>query len=120
MLIIVSMWWTRREQPLRNNIWYSANGIALILGSLLAYGLAQIKGTALRPYQWIFLVSGLIAVLLSIPTFLILPSHPTKAKFLTDEQKYIALERVRMNNTGTQNTRMSRISYTSERSAMLT
>lgn len=34
----------------------------------------------------------------------ILPSHPTKARFLNDEQKYIALERIRLNNTGTQNT----------------
>jgi hypothetical protein len=32
----------------------------LILGSLLAYGLAHIKNTALYTYQWIFLVSGLM------------------------------------------------------------
>lgn len=25
MLVVVAMWWTRREQPLRNNIWYSCN-----------------------------------------------------------------------------------------------
>lgn len=72
MLVIVSMWWTRREQPMRNNIWYSANvshidsamdvpadaqGIALILGSLLAYGLANWQ-TSLFTYQLIFLWSG--------------------------------------------------------------
>jgi len=94
-----------------SSIWYSANGLALILGSLLSYGLAQIEGTSLKPYQWIFLMSGIIALLFAIPTMLILPSHPTTAKFLSDEQKYIALERIRLNNTGTQNTRMSCFRY---------
>lgn len=89
------------------SIWYSANGLALILGSLLSYGLAQIENTILDPYQWIFLMSGLIALIFAIPTMLILPSHPTTAKFLNNEQKYISLERIRLNNTGTQNTRKS-------------
>jgi hypothetical protein len=39
-----------------------------------------------------------------IPTVFLLPSHITTARFLTDEQKYLALERIRLNNTGTQNT----------------
>jgi len=54
-------------------------------------------------------MSGIIALLFAIPTMLILPSHPTTAKFLNDEQKYLALERIRLNNTGTQNTRTSQI-----------
>jgi len=44
------------------------------------------------------------AVVLVIPTCFILPSHPTRARFLSDEKKYFALERIRLNNTGTQNT----------------
>jgi len=54
-MILVSGWWTRREQPLRNNLWYSANGIALILGSLIAWGLGHIQNGALYVYQYIFL-----------------------------------------------------------------
>lgn len=57
-------------------------------------------------------MSGIIALLFAIPTMLILPSHPTTAKFLNDEQKYLALERIRLNNTGTQNTRMSQMQET--------
>jgi hypothetical protein len=45
------------------------------------------------------------AVALSIPTWFLFPAHPTKAKFLSEHDKYIALERIRLNNTGTQNTR---------------
>ena len=58
MMIIVSGWWMRREQPLRNNLWYSANGIALILGSLIAFGLGHVTTGPLFRYQYIFLVNG--------------------------------------------------------------
>ena len=76
MLVVVAMWWTRREQPLRNNIWYAANvsppppparplaqmlrlqGIAVIVGSLIAYGLSHITNGALHIYQYIFLING--------------------------------------------------------------
>lgn len=139
MMILVSGWWTRREQPLRNNLWYSANGIALILGSLIAWGLGHISNGALYVYQYIFLgesslssfppylpspspissdttydpsiweiadsaVNGSIGLISLIPVLLLLPSHITTARFLNDEQKYLALERIRLNNTGTQNT----------------
>jgi hypothetical protein len=39
-----------------------------------------------------------------IPVYFFLPSHITTAKWLTDTEKYLALERIRLNNTGTQNT----------------
>lgn len=45
--------------------------------------------------------SGLVSV---VPVFFFLPSHITTARFLSDEQKFLALERIRLNNTGTQNT----------------
>jgi MFS family permease len=74
MMIIVSGWWTRREQPLRNNLWYSANvsqgdrrctdgqGLAILFGSLIAYGLGHLEGksTGLFVYQYIFLVNGVM------------------------------------------------------------
>jgi MFS family permease len=59
-IIITSMWWTRREQILRVNLWYSMNGIATILGSLLAWGLGHVESTKLKPYQLIFMTCGLM------------------------------------------------------------
>ncbi|KAK8866061.1 hypothetical protein IAR55_001212 [Kwoniella newhampshirensis] len=103
-IIITSMWWSRREQPLRMNIWYSMNGMSQILGSLLVYGLGHIKSDRLKPYQVIFLTCGLLTLACAIPISIAFPARPTKARFLNDNQKRIALERVRHNNTGTQNT----------------
>lgn len=60
--VLVQFFW-RLYLTSNYSIWYSANGIALILGSLLAYGLANIEGTRLYTYQWIFLMSGAMWVL---------------------------------------------------------
>jgi hypothetical protein len=42
---------------LTGSIWYSANGLAAILGSLMTFGLGH-ANTSLFPYQLIFLVCG--------------------------------------------------------------
>lgn len=87
------------------------NGMAAILGSLMSWGLGH-ANSKLYPYQLIFLVAGLISVVLAIPTFYLFPRHPARARFLTEDERYIALERIRLNNTGTQNTRADEISPT--------
>lgn len=47
---ITSMFWRRREQPLRMASWYAMNGFTNVFGSLVTWGLAQIPST-LKPYQ---------------------------------------------------------------------
>ena len=46
-----------RGNVLIGSIWYSANGLAAILGSLMTFGLGH-ADTGLYPYQLIFLVCG--------------------------------------------------------------
>ncbi|WVQ82643.1 hypothetical protein IAT38_004775 [Cryptococcus sp. DSM 104549] len=102
-IVVTSMWWARREQPLRTNIWYSMNGISMILGSLLTYGLGHIKSDRMKPYQIIFLTCGLLTIVLALPIVLTFPARPDTARFFNDNEKRIALERIRLNNTGTKN-----------------
>ena len=71
MLVVTSMWWTRREQVFRNNMWYAMNGVAAILGSLLSFGLGHIHSKTLHEYQVIFLGIGLISLAFCIPTWFI-------------------------------------------------
>ncbi|KAI0069712.1 MFS general substrate transporter [Panus rudis PR-1116 ss-1] len=72
-----------------------------MVGSLLAWGLGHIGGN-LRPYQTIFLFIGLLTVVLSPLVWIILPDSPTTARFLSHEEKVIAVERLRANNMGTE------------------
>ncbi|KAF9462293.1 major facilitator superfamily domain-containing protein [Collybia nuda] len=100
-ITITQMWWRRREQTMRLSMWMAMNGVTGMVGSLMSYGLGHIHGS-LKPYQTIFLFIGLLTVVCSPIVLLVLPDSPTKAKFLTHDEKIIALERLRANNQGTE------------------
>lgn len=87
---------------MRLSFWYAANGITGIVGSLLTYGLGHIHGS-LRSYQIIFLFIGVVTIAFSPIILFVLPDSPTTARFLTQDEKVIALERLRANNQGTEN-----------------
>ncbi|KAK6608092.1 hypothetical protein H4I96_04327 [Botrytis cinerea] len=72
-MIITSMWYTRREQPIRIGLWYSANGVGIALGGLIGYGIGNIRGS------------------------------PVTAKVLSIDEKRMAVERLRENQTGVEN-----------------
>ncbi|CAG9942669.1 unnamed protein product [Clonostachys rosea f. rosea IK726] len=96
---ITQMWWRRREQTLRIGSWYCMNGLSWVLGSLITYALASIH-SSLKSYQIIFLFFGLVTVLFAFIMFFRMPDSPTEAKFLSDEDKVIAIERLRDNQMG--------------------
>jgi MFS family permease len=54
-MLITSMWYTRREQPVRLGLWYTANGFGIALGGLLGYGIGHIRG-ALPSWKYEFLI----------------------------------------------------------------
>ncbi|KAG8733157.1 hypothetical protein FRC11_008362, partial [Ceratobasidium sp. 423] len=53
-ITITQMWWRRREQTMRLSLWMAMNGVTMMFGSLIAFGIGHIHGS-LRPYQTIFL-----------------------------------------------------------------
>ncbi|KAK5723309.1 hypothetical protein LTR15_005006 [Elasticomyces elasticus] len=99
-IALVQMWYRRSEQTNRNAAWYSMLGVVNIFGSLLSYGLAHIKSDVLHSYQIIFLFCGCLTVAFSVVVFIFLPDSPMSARFLTADDKLIAVERLRMNQQG--------------------
>ena len=63
---IVAMYYTRSEQPWRMCIFLGFNGMSTIIGSLLGFGLGHVNGIALKSWQLIFLVIGLMNFVWSI------------------------------------------------------
>ncbi|KAK1750040.1 major facilitator superfamily domain-containing protein [Echria macrotheca] len=97
---VTQMWWRRGEQTLRTSYWNAMNGITAIIGSLLTYGLGHIESDRLFKYQIIFLLCGLLTVLYSFIVLLLMPDSPMEAKYLTEREKLIAVERLRANQMG--------------------
>ncbi|PFH61598.1 hypothetical protein XA68_16948 [Ophiocordyceps unilateralis] len=99
--IITSQWYRRAEQPLRIAAWYGTNGLATIFISLVSFGLGQIRSSTLRPWQIIFLFVGLVTVVSAPLVYWRLDNDVHSARFLDQDEKLQALERLRANQTGT-------------------
>lgn len=99
--IITSQWFRRAEQPIRVAAWYSTNGIATIVAAALSYGLGHIPSDTLEGWQIIFLFVGLVTIVSAPFVYWRLDNDIASARFLTEDEKPKALERLRANQTGT-------------------
>jgi MFS family permease len=117
--LITSLWYRTSEQPLRHGIWFCGNSISMIIGNLVAVGIWQIKTglaswkvclhplqvsihsyTRFQIIQWLFIIFGIITFLWGILMFFRLPDTPNTATFLTEEEKLLAIERLKANKAG--------------------
>lgn len=98
-MTIVSSYYTQTEQSLRQSWWFSSTGLFTIIGGALNYGFAQITGGALKRWQYIYLLAGVITFLFGLWCFFI-PSSPASAWFLSQEERIVAVERLRRSQTG--------------------
>ncbi|KAF2251761.1 allantoin permease [Trematosphaeria pertusa] len=97
---IVSMFYTRSEQPLRMCVFLAFNGMATMVGALLGYGLGHAHSSAIKTWQLIFLVIGLINFVWSWVFLWVMPDSPSSAKFLTHKQRIVAIDRIASNMIG--------------------
>ncbi|KXN73672.1 MFS general substrate transporter [Conidiobolus coronatus NRRL 28638] len=84
----MSFWYTRKELGIRLALILSTSNIAGSISGLLAYGISFIDGKGgLSGWQWIFIIEGLPSTILGITTWWILPSTPSKAKWLNQSER---------------------------------
>ncbi|KAF8929181.1 hypothetical protein BGZ47_001234 [Haplosporangium gracile] len=92
---LISLWYTRAEQALRNGLFFSTATMAGAFGGVLAYGIAQMDGVSgLHGWQWIFILEGLPTILLTVVIYFYLPDFPSTAPFLNAEEKDLAVRRL--------------------------
>ena len=98
-MCIVSGYYTQQEQSLRQSWWFSSTGGWTIIGGALNYGFAQISGGALKRWQYIYLLAGALTVIFGAVCFAV-PNSAVSAWFLTEEERIVAVERLRKGQTG--------------------
>jgi MFS family permease len=101
-VLVMSMWYTAQEQPLRLEIYYCTNGIATMFGGLLGYAIGHING-GLAKWMYVFIIFGSLSLVAGIATLFFLPDLPSSAKFLTQRERAVAVERVATNRQGVKN-----------------
>jgi MFS family permease len=104
-MCIVSGYYTQQEQSLRQSWWFSSTGLFTIIGGALNYGFAQISGGGLHSWQYIYLLAGVLTIVFGVACFF-LPNSPVTAWFLTKEERFAAVERLRFSQTGVRCTRI--------------
>ncbi|KAI9930749.1 hypothetical protein MW887_011506 [Aspergillus wentii] len=98
--LITGMFYKREEQPARQAAWFLGNCIATIIGGVVAYGIGNIKSTAVNSWQLLFIVLGTITAGISLFLVVLLPDTPKSAIFLTKTERAIAVQRTLKNKTG--------------------
>ncbi|CCC13767.1 hypothetical protein SMACR_07276 [Sordaria macrospora] len=99
--VITAHWYRRSEQPVRVAGWYGTNGLATIFAAALSFGLAKITSPVLASWQIIFLFTGLMTIVTVPFIYWKLDNNVHSARFLSAEEKTMAIERLRANNNGT-------------------
>ncbi|KAG6909275.1 hypothetical protein DXG01_001219 [Tephrocybe rancida] len=102
-LIVTSMFYTRTEQTLRVGYWFLMNGVAQIISGFLSFGALHIKTKGFEPWQWLMIITGLITLVAAVSFWFLFPDSPTSAWFLTRKERAIAVQRIKVNQTGVEN-----------------
>ncbi|EXJ78359.1 hypothetical protein A1O3_09520 [Capronia epimyces CBS 606.96] len=98
-MVIVSGFYTQAEQTWRQCLWYSATGAWTIIGAAINFGFAHITGGALKRWQYLYLMTGALTAVYGC-VFLFFPNSPAQAWWFTEEEKRVAVERLRMGQLG--------------------
>jgi MFS family permease len=91
--------YTRDEIPTRTGIWFAGNSIGGLIASFLAFGVGHITDS-LAPWKVMYIILGILTFVWGIPLLLFLPDSIETAKFLTEEERKYAADRVVIAGTG--------------------
>ncbi|KAJ3736008.1 major facilitator superfamily domain-containing protein [Lentinula guzmanii] len=102
-MIVTSMFYTRQEQNKRVGYWCRSldsilmNGFAVIFLGFVSFGLLHTNT------ETSLLGNGLITLVTSVCFWFWFPNSPTTAWFLTPEERVLAVQRIKVNQTGVEN-----------------
>ncbi|KAK1999401.1 major facilitator superfamily transporter [Colletotrichum falcatum] len=99
VIYYLTTFYRRGELARRLAIFYAASNIANAFSGLLAFAVFHITNTKLHPWRWLFIVEATGTILFSVFAFWYLPRSAAEAKFLTPEEKELALHRIRVDSS---------------------
>ncbi|KAF5714616.1 DAL5-Allantoate ureidosuccinate permease [Fusarium mundagurra] len=109
-MLLFSMYYMRKEQPLRMGIWIGSAGMGYIIAGIASFGIGHVK-SALPSWRVLFIIWGSITVAWGVILLFLLPGAPMRAKFLTVDEKARVVARVRGNGTGIENKHFKMVQF---------
>ncbi|EJC99322.1 MFS general substrate transporter [Fomitiporia mediterranea MF3/22] len=91
----MSCWYRRDEFGLRFAIFYTGTSIAGAFNGFFAAAISNMDGVGGKPvWAWIFILEGLITVMASITSFIIIQDYPSAARFLSEQERVYIVHRL--------------------------
>ncbi|KAL1412688.1 hypothetical protein Q8F55_000435 [Vanrija albida] len=92
----LSSWYRRYELSSRYCVYYTATAVSGAFSGLLAGLITQHLDGArgLRGWQWLFIIEGVGSSFLGCFTWMFMPDWPATTKFLTEEERVLAAQRL--------------------------
>ncbi|KAI9320491.1 major facilitator superfamily domain-containing protein [Dichotomocladium elegans] len=99
LTLLVSTFYRRSEQAARLGAFWICNGLALVIGGLISYGIGNMADSkGLANWQWIMIILGSCTAAVGIFSFFFLIDNPkARALHLNAEQEILVEERTRDN-----------------------
>nr|OQO25441.1 hypothetical protein B0A51_08051 [Rachicladosporium sp. CCFEE 5018] len=98
----LSRWYRRSELAFRLSLYIVMAPLAGAFGGLLASGILKLESVgSLHSWRMIFVIEGIITCGLAIIGFFTLTDRPATAKWLTQEERDLAIARVKSERVGT-------------------
>ncbi|KAH9938379.1 MFS general substrate transporter [Fomitopsis serialis] len=108
LILIVSMFYKKDEQASRIALFYMMNGFSSVFGGFVAYGVSFTDNPSLPSYKVVYILLGGMAIVVGLSVLVWMPDSPSHAKFLTEEERIIAIERIRDDQGGTENKKLKK------------
>ncbi|KAK0367962.1 hypothetical protein CLIM01_14679 [Colletotrichum limetticola] len=103
-LYLLSIFYTRKELATRISILYTGQVVSTGCSGLIAAAtfttLDQVKGIA--GWKWLFIIEGSVTALIAVFGFFLLPDDPSVTRWLTEDERQLAVERIRRDTVGRQ------------------
>lgn len=98
----LSRWYRRSELAFRLSLYIVMAPLAGAFGGLLASGILMLDSFgSLRSWRMIFAIEGIVTIGIALVAFFTLTDRPETAKWLTQEEKDLAIARVKSERVGT-------------------
>ncbi|KZT03825.1 MFS general substrate transporter [Laetiporus sulphureus 93-53] len=91
--LYMSLFYTKEEMGMRMAYWFGFAAVAGAFGGLIAFGIQHVHA-AIANWRLLFIIEGAPTIVLGFLTMFFLPNRPEETKFLTEDERQIAVERM--------------------------
>lgn len=103
IVYFITIWYRHNERALCIALVIAFCNLAGAFGGAIAFGIGHVNGASgLQGFRWLFIIEGIITVVSVLPVVILLPDYPARAKFLSEDDKQLAVDRLKERGGGYQ------------------